>query len=131
MKQISARTVKDTKIYGSNAIYMLDLRGNKRPSFVVKFKRLLVGIAVTALLLSLMAFGILKYIGGTGSIEQDVKWIQVDVEAGQSLWSLVRDHQPANNKVDIRDLVDIAAKHHDHGSMLQAGEVINIPVYKK
>jgi hypothetical protein len=124
--QQSNKSVKGS----SNAIYMLDLRLKERPSKMVKVRRFLIGMCVTIFLLSLVVFGIIKLMGGNASIEQDVQWIQVSVEQGQTIWSLVRDNQPTNSKVDIRELVNIATHRHQDTVMLRAGETIEIPVYK-
>jgi hypothetical protein len=127
-KQISSSSVKNTKIYGSNAIYMLE---NTKPSKLARFKRFLIGTVIILFLVSLIAFGVLRAIGGQSTIEQDVQWVQVEVEAGQSLWSLVSENQPVDSEVDTRELVYIAEKHHHGSNVLHAGETISIPVYKK
>jgi hypothetical protein len=129
-QQINDKSVNRLHNY-SNAIYMLDLRVGTKPSLKKKIGHLVIGIAATALLLSIVAFAILKTIGGSSSLEQNVKWIEVNVEQGQTFWSLIQDNQPTNSKVDIRDLIDIAIKHHKNGTALQAGEVVSIPVYKE
>lgn len=110
-------------VYGSNAVYVPQAPVKEKKMNV---KRFILGCTISTFLVFVAVFGIIHAIGGKPSLDDNIQYIKVSVESGDTLWSLVREANP-EYKGDIRNLVYVASKH-NHGAELMANSVVEIPV---
>jgi hypothetical protein len=94
-------------------------RGLRRSRRSLRRDPLLVAVALACALLLMLLLGQAVY-GGTS-----VGGEQVQVQAGQTLWSIAGQHYPGD---DVRSRVDqIVAANHLSGGQVQAGQTLVLP----
>jgi hypothetical protein len=116
----------------SNAIYVPNttVKGEVIKKIkVVNWKRFGLGIVITSFLLSIAVFGMIHTIGGKDSLDDNIEYITVSVDSGDTVWNLVKENNPHYDG-DIRNLVDLVRQANGGKTNIVAGDSIRVPVIK-
>lgn len=128
---VEKKTYTEPLVYTSNAIYIprksdAVIKAEQKAARKEKRRTFIIGLCASTVLMAFLFFGLLKAIGGTDNLEDNINYIQVSVESGDTLWDLIKESNP-EYRGDIRELVYIA-KNKNGTVELMAGDVIAIPV---
>lgn len=99
--------------------FSLKYRIKSRPRFIAF-------VAITMIAMVVMVNTIIGTYNAASYSVQD--YIFVEVESGDSIWSIAQEHMPAG--MDTRRAVHKICAINDIGSVVYEGQVLKIPVYE-